>query len=92
MLKKELRDENLQALLGGSSFRVSSNVEPDPLLSLFIYNPPGQPVSKQPQSSIEASLVKETLKEELLERYRLLTFINASILSFAEDNRISIFK
>lgn len=37
LLKKELREGNLQSLLGGSSFTLSSsNAAPDPLLSSFI--------------------------------------------------------
>ncbi|CAN0855198.1 Protein DEHYDRATION-INDUCED 19 homolog 7 [Linum grandiflorum] len=39
LLKKELRDGNLQALLGGSSFVAST--EPDPLLSSFMFTPSG---------------------------------------------------
>lgn len=65
-----MREGNLQALLG-SSFLASSNSEPDPLLSSFIYNPSvaDQPVSAQPRLSVEASLVKETSKEDFSERY-----------------------
>ncbi|OMO58396.1 Drought responsive protein [Corchorus olitorius] len=71
MLRKELREGNLQALLGGSSCIVSSsNVEPDPLLSSFIFNPPtaDEPVSLQPLSIAEASDVKESSNREFLER------------------------
>ncbi|XVE65563.1 hypothetical protein DITRI_Ditri08aG0009800 [Diplodiscus trichospermus] len=71
MLRKELREGNLQALLGGSSCIVSSsNVEPDPLLSSFMFNPPtsDEPLSVQPLSIAEASAVKESTNEEFLER------------------------
>ncbi|XP_048321046.1 protein DEHYDRATION-INDUCED 19 homolog 4 [Ziziphus jujuba] len=67
ILRKELREGNLQALLGGSQFLISSNSEPDPLLSSFIYNHSlgDQPASGvQSHSSVEASLVKEVSKEE----------------------------
>ncbi|XWS08531.1 hypothetical protein CRYUN_Cryun40dG0010700 [Craigia yunnanensis] len=71
MLRKELRDGKLQALLGGSSCIVSnSNVEPDPLLSSFMFNPPtgDEPLSLQPLSIAEASAVKESTNKEFLER------------------------
>lgn len=71
LLRKELREGNLQALLGGSQYLVSSNAEPDTLLSSFIYNPSlvDQPANMQPHSSVETCLVKETSKEDFLERY-----------------------
>ncbi|XWS14148.1 hypothetical protein CRYUN_Cryun36dG0098600 [Craigia yunnanensis] len=71
MLRKELREGNLQALLGGSSCIVSSsNVEPDPLLSSFMFNPPpgDEPLSLQPLSIAESSAVKESTNKEFLER------------------------
>ncbi|KAJ7980323.1 Protein DEHYDRATION-INDUCED 19 like [Quillaja saponaria] len=70
ILRKELREGTLQSLFGGSSYVAASNYEPDPLLSSFIYNPciADEPVSSQPHSSFEASLVKESSKENLLER------------------------
>uniref|UniRef100_A0A1J3DKM9 Protein DEHYDRATION-INDUCED 19-like protein 7 n=1 Tax=Noccaea caerulescens TaxID=107243 RepID=A0A1J3DKM9_NOCCA len=39
-LKKDLREANLQSLGGPSSFLPSSNLDSDPLLSSFIFNPP----------------------------------------------------
>lgn len=72
MLRKELREGNWQAFPGGSSCIVSSsNVEPDPLLSSFIFNPPtvDEPVSLQPLSIAEAHAVKESSNKEFLERY-----------------------
>ncbi|PQQ16592.1 protein DEHYDRATION-INDUCED 19 homolog 4-like [Prunus yedoensis var. nudiflora] len=70
LLRKELREGSLQALLGGSSFLVSSNTEADPLLSSFIYNPPtvDEDVSAQPHPLVETSFVKESTKEEFSER------------------------
>ncbi|KAF2308299.1 hypothetical protein GH714_039923 [Hevea brasiliensis] len=62
LLRKELREGSLQTLLGGSSCVVSSsNSEPDPLLSSFIFNPPSldEPLNIQPNSSVEAGLGKK---------------------------------
>lgn len=73
ILRKELREGSLQSLLGGSScFVSSSNTEPDPLLSSFIFNPPGvdEPLNVQPLSSVDVSSVKESTNEEFLERYK----------------------
>jgi len=72
ILRKELREGSLQSLLGGSScFVSSSNTEPDPLLSPFIFNPPGfdEALNAKPLSSVEASSVKGSTTEEFLERY-----------------------
>ncbi|MBA0737404.1 hypothetical protein Gogos_010871 [Gossypium gossypioides] len=56
LLKKELREGNLQTLLGGSSCRVSSsNSAPDPLLSLFILPIIDDFVSDQPPFPTETS-------------------------------------
>ncbi|KAE8728598.1 COBRA-like protein 7 precursor [Hibiscus syriacus] len=69
MLRKELREGNLQALLGGSSFVSSSNIEADPLLSSFMFSPPGDdPLSLQPLPIAEASAVKESVNKESSER------------------------
>ncbi|KDP27871.1 hypothetical protein JCGZ_18951 [Jatropha curcas] len=71
LLRKGLREGSLQSLLGGSScFVSSSNSEPDPLLSSFIFNPPAldEPLSIQPLSSVEAGSVKESTNEEFRER------------------------
>lgn len=69
ILRKELREGSLQALLGGSSFPFSSNTEPDPLLSSFIYNAPDEHASEQPHPLVEAPFMKESTKEESSERY-----------------------
>lgn len=70
-LKKELQDGQLQSLLRGSSMFSSSNTEPDPLLSSFIYNMPMVDVteSMQPSSSTEVNFEKKSLDENMLERY-----------------------
>lgn len=71
ILRKELRDGNLQSIFGGSSRIVSSsNSEPDPLLSSFMYTAPvvDEPVVVQPDSSAEASVVKESSDEGFSER------------------------
>ncbi|XP_010259423.1 PREDICTED: protein DEHYDRATION-INDUCED 19 homolog 3-like [Nelumbo nucifera] len=71
LLRKELREGNLQSLLGGSSYVVSSsNTAPDPLLSSFIYNLPtiDEPRTVPSNSSAEASSVKKSLDESVLER------------------------
>ncbi|MBA0716467.1 hypothetical protein Golax_015295 [Gossypium laxum] len=52
LLRKELRDGNLQSLFGGSScIAPSSNSAPDPLLSSFILPIVDDSVSVQPQLS-----------------------------------------
>jgi len=71
MLRKELRDGNLQSLLRGSQSLVSSsNSEPDPLLSSFMYNRPAvdEPASVKPHSSLEAISVEENLREDSSDR------------------------
>ncbi|OAY56078.1 protein DEHYDRATION-INDUCED 19 homolog 4 [Manihot esculenta] len=71
LLRKELREGSLQSLLGGSScFVSSSNIEPDPLLSSFILNPPSldEPLNIQPVSSAEVGSVKGSTNEEFRER------------------------
>ncbi|KAL6339806.1 hypothetical protein AAG906_034893 [Vitis piasezkii] len=54
----------------GSSMFSSSNTEPDPLLSSFIYNMPMVDVteSMQPSSSTEVNFEKKSLDENMLER------------------------
>ncbi|KAF8392633.1 hypothetical protein HHK36_022982 [Tetracentron sinense] len=71
LLRKELREGNIQSLIGGSSCTVpSSSVAPDPLLSSFIYNLPmvDEPGNVQPHFSAEASSVDKSLVENALER------------------------
>ncbi|GJS76012.1 dehydration-induced 19 homolog 4-like protein isoform X2 [Tanacetum coccineum] len=59
---KELREGNLQSLLGGSSFLIppSTNTEADPLLSSFMYNNNAETAQDQTPFSTEAMSVVET--------------------------------
>ncbi|KAF2542031.1 hypothetical protein F2Q68_00033105 [Brassica cretica] len=74
-LKKELREANLQSLLGGSSrFTSPTNIESDPLLSSFIFSSPSanEPPKKSATSVAEGTLaiklsLKESLKREIQE-------------------------
>lgn len=96
ILRRELREGNLQALLGGSHHFVSSNAEPDTLLSSFIYNPSldDQPASAQPHSSVETCSIKEISKEDISERYEhlvLLIKLFVKVLSFSFFPFIFIF-
>ncbi|XP_059648452.1 protein DEHYDRATION-INDUCED 19 homolog 3-like [Cornus florida] len=69
LLRRELREGNLQSLFGGSSRIVSSaNVAPDPLLSSFILPMGDDFGSFQPQSSAETISVKKSSSENASER------------------------
>ncbi|XP_020235100.1 protein DEHYDRATION-INDUCED 19 homolog 4 isoform X2 [Cajanus cajan] len=71
MLKKELREGALHSILGGSSHIVPSASEPDPLLSLFMFNHvvADESVSVPSCPSIENAPVKErSSKDDFLER------------------------
>ncbi|XP_052194364.1 protein DEHYDRATION-INDUCED 19 homolog 3 isoform X2 [Diospyros lotus] len=68
LLRRELREGNLQSLFGGSSFIVSSNnAAPDPLLSSFILPMADDFGSVQLHSSETAS-VKKSTNENVPER------------------------
>lgn len=59
LLRKELREGNLQALLGGSSYSIApSNAVPDPLLSSLIYS---LPVAESSSGVQTESLGKDSL-------------------------------
>lgn len=64
-LRKELREGNLQSILGGSNWAASANTDADPLLSSFMYNPPAddEATSIQPRSSDKAVSVEDTFIE-----------------------------
>ncbi|XP_042484210.1 protein DEHYDRATION-INDUCED 19 homolog 3-like isoform X2 [Macadamia integrifolia] len=82
LLRKELREGNLQSLLGGSSCVVSSsNTAADPLLSSFIYNLPigDESENVQPHSS-EASSAKKSSEETVLERFNELPSSDLSMV------------
>lgn len=69
LLRKELREGNLQSLFGGSSCIVSSsNAAPDPLLSSFILPMADDFPSAQPSFSNETSSSKKSLDENVSER------------------------
>ncbi|XP_038714730.1 protein DEHYDRATION-INDUCED 19 homolog 3-like isoform X5 [Tripterygium wilfordii] len=60
LLRKELREGNLQSLFGGSSCTVSSNAAPDPLLSSFILPVTDNYPSSRPSFIAEASSAKKS--------------------------------
>ncbi|XP_010464267.1 PREDICTED: protein DEHYDRATION-INDUCED 19 homolog 4 isoform X2 [Camelina sativa] len=69
-LKKELREANLQSLLGGSSsFTSSTNIDSDPLLSSFMFNSPSLNESANKTATLvvteEKSATKVSFKESL---------------------------
>ncbi|KAE9618941.1 putative protein dehydration-induced 19 [Lupinus albus] len=69
LLRKELREGNLQSLFGGSSCIVSSsNAAPDPLLSSFISPLANEPASYQPQFHTEATSSKKNSDETVSKR------------------------
>ncbi|KAK6930225.1 Drought induced 19 protein type, zinc-binding domain [Dillenia turbinata] len=70
LLRKELREGNLQSLLGGSFVASSSNAEADPLLSSFISNASvaDEPLNVELHSSAAKSSVKKSLDEDLSKR------------------------
>ncbi|EXB55049.1 hypothetical protein L484_006223 [Morus notabilis] len=72
LLRKELREGNLQSLFGGSSCIVSSsNVAADPLLSSFILPMADDFVGVQPPFSTETSTTKKSSAENVSERHVL---------------------
>ncbi|XP_011023745.1 PREDICTED: protein DEHYDRATION-INDUCED 19 homolog 3-like [Populus euphratica] len=71
LLRKELRDGNLQSLLGSSSCIVSSsNAAPDPLLSSFILPMVDDFTSSQPSFLSESSSAKKKTDGNVSERNR----------------------
>ncbi|XP_042052168.1 protein DEHYDRATION-INDUCED 19 homolog 4-like [Salvia hispanica] len=72
IFKRELRDGgSLHSLLAGSSIPVSSShVEPDPLLTSFIYNPPDadESSSVQPLSSVVECTMDDSLAGDSRDR------------------------
>ncbi|KAK6913723.1 Drought induced 19 protein type, zinc-binding domain, partial [Dillenia turbinata] len=67
LLRKELREGNLQSLLGGSSLASSTNAEADPLLSSFISNASvaDEHLNVELHSFADTSSVKKSLDEDL---------------------------
>lgn len=69
LLRRELREGNLQSLFGGSSYLVpSANVAPDPLLSSFIMPMADDYGSGQFHSSAEVTAVKKSTADSVPER------------------------
>ncbi|KAI5658625.1 hypothetical protein M9H77_27418 [Catharanthus roseus] len=69
LLRRELREGNLQSLFGGSSCIVSSSsAPPDPLLSSFILPMADEYGSAQSHSSAETNSVKRSTNETASER------------------------
>ncbi|KAL1548147.1 RING-type E3 ubiquitin transferase [Salvia divinorum] len=72
IFKRELRDGgSLHSLLAGSSIPVSSShIEPDPLLTSFIYNPPDadESSSVQPLSSVVECTMDDNLARDSRDR------------------------
>ncbi|CAH8259626.1 unnamed protein product [Arabidopsis lyrata] len=68
-LKKELRESNLQSLLGGSSsFTSSTNIDSDPLLSSFMFNSPSVNESAKKSATpvtVGNAATKVSIKESL---------------------------
>lgn len=72
LLRKELREGNLQALLGGSSYTIPpTNAAADPFLSSLIYTLPMADSSRdiQPESLEEECLVDKSSDVKVVERY-----------------------
>ncbi|KAL1826951.1 protein DEHYDRATION-INDUCED 19 homolog 3 [Daucus carota subsp. sativus] len=69
LLRRELREGNLQSLFGGSSYLVpSTNVAPDPLLSSFIMPMVDDYGSGQSHSLAEVTSVKKNTTDSISER------------------------
>ncbi|KAK3036756.1 hypothetical protein RJ639_029721 [Escallonia herrerae] len=69
LLRRELREGNLQSLFGGSSYIISSaNAAPDPLLSSFILPMADDLEGSQSHSPVESVAVKKSSAESVSER------------------------
>lgn len=76
LLRKELREGNLQSLFGGSPCIVSSsNAAADPLLSSFILPVANEPTSSQPHLHTETRSSKKCSDDTVSRRY-FLSFFN----------------
>ncbi|GMP63853.1 hypothetical protein CsSME_00025371 [Camellia sinensis var. sinensis] len=79
LLRRELREGNLQSLFGGSSCIVSStNAAPDPLLSSFILPMVDDFGSVQSHPSAESISVKKRTNENVSERVLVTLLVAAS--------------
>ena len=83
LLRKELREGNLQSLFGGSSCIVSSsNAAPDPLLSSFIVPIAEDSISGQSHLSAATSSAKKSAVEKAPERYAYYYTFSSLVLFF----------
>ncbi|KAL4370244.1 hypothetical protein AHAS_Ahas06G0046400 [Arachis hypogaea] len=102
LLRKELREGNLQTLFGGSSCIVSSsNAAPDPLLSSFILPVAEDLSSSQPHLSTDTRPSKKSSDEEKQyvkpstlsdkdkeEKAKRCTFVQGLLLSTILDDKL----
>jgi len=89
LLRKELREGNLQALLGGSSCAVPpSNAASDPFLSSLIYTLPMADSSReiQPECLAEESLVNNSSDVKSVERYENFVLLVKCFYHLEYDN------
>ncbi|QCD87422.1 Protein dehydration-induced 19 [Vigna unguiculata] len=86
LLRKELREGNLQSLLGGSSCIVSSSNSADPLLSSFILPLANEHTSSQPHLHTEARSSKKGSDESV--STRLLQYAESSYLQKAGNLKV----
>ena len=76
LLRRELREGNLQSLFGGSSCVVTStNAAPDPLLSSFILSMADDFGSVQQHTSAETVSAKKSTNENVSERYGTASYL-----------------
>ncbi|KAL4305556.1 hypothetical protein AHAS_Ahas16G0090100 [Arachis hypogaea] len=102
LLRKELREGNLQTLFGGSSCIVSSsNAAPDPLLSSFILPVAEDLSSSQPHLSTDTRPSKKSSDDEKQnvktstlsdkdkeEKAKRCTFVQGLLLSTILDDKL----
>ncbi|KFK38139.1 hypothetical protein AALP_AA3G074600 [Arabis alpina] len=85
-LKKELREANLQSLLGGSSsFTSSTNIDSDPLLSSFMFNSP--PVNESANKSATTPVTEGTSATKVLYKESLKRDVREAPLSREDQEK-----
>lgn len=91
LLRRELREGNLQSLFGGSSYLLQpTNAAPDPLLSSFIL-PIGDDLgSTQSNSLAESVAVTKSTTEKASERYVLLLVRNSCCIAVYKLNHDAV--
>ncbi|ESQ32366.1 hypothetical protein EUTSA_v10004911mg [Eutrema salsugineum] len=95
MLKKELREANLQSLGGSSTYIPSSNLDSDPLLSSFIFNSPlansiteGDSVTKVSHKDTPKSDIRQvSLSNEDQEKTRKSEFVRGLMWSIMLEDK-----